>query len=963
MENSASSGTLPTGDRSNRKTMQSTSTILDPPPVSSNGSSEHPAGCPLDPRYDRRLSPQAGALGRRSRTCPRASSSAIVGPNGAGKSTLIKAVLDSGAEGVGARAAFTASRTRSSAISSATCRSARAWIGISPSARSMSSPWAATARSAGSGRSERKHRDAALAALERVGMAEYRAPADQPALRRTAAARLPRPRAGAGREPLLHGRAVRRRRCRDRAGDRRLLQDLRTRGKNLPRRASRSRRPCRSISIDVILLNMRVVAAGPTKEVFTSENLHKTYGGSSTCSTGRRVWRDCWRRIHGRPDRHARTTSFDIVVLLRDYNTRASSSSAPCCSASPRDRRRVSAPAQTRAHGRRALPRHAAGHRPRVHDHASPSGCPANRCPPAPRRGDHRRAGLLTMLAIRSTTRLKEDAALGIVLSVFFGRGVAVLGWCRTWAGRERRRAGIVHLRQDRLDGRSATRILIACRRARASACGAAVQKEFTPPLLRRRLRARAGLAGGRPRRRDDGAGHLSSPSSACKPSGSSSSSRCSSFPPRPRGSGPNRLDFMLLLSALIGALSGWLGASFSGIFSDLPAGAIIVSSPPASSSSACSSAPPAGSSPLARPGPPRAQGRVASIFSAPSTNSPRARSPTRCQTLPSPVRQCSRMRSWSPRELPEDSRPRQGRRPVEESRGGHYPPHGTGLWRSRPRHPQPPALGALPHQPRRHRPQPRRSRRRHDRARPRRRDLSANWKPLLAATTGQRLPRSPHALELECRILNPDSHGPGPPSTGPGSLVTGMLCAMSCALPGPFLVLRKMSMMGDAISHAVLPGLAVAFFITSSRDSLPMFIGAAVVGVLTALFTQWISGFGKVDEGAAMGVVFTALFAHRPDPDRPRRRQRRSRPRLRPLRRHRADPARHESSACELSRAPSVNWHHRLLVNLGIVALLFKELQISSFDPALADHARHQRPLHALPAHDAGRDHRRRGV
>jgi manganese/zinc/iron transport system permease protein len=84
----------------------------------------------------------------------------------------------------------------------------------------------------------------------------------------------------------------------------------------------------------------------------------------------------------------------------------------------------------------------------------------------------------------------------------------------------------------------------------------------------------------------------------------------------------------------------------------------------------------------------------------------------------------------------------------------------------------------------------------------------------------------------------------------------------MSCALLGNFLVLRRMSMMGDAISHAVLPGLAIAFLVTGSRDSLPMFIGAAIVGVLTALFTQWVNRFGKVEESASMGVVFTALFA-----------------------------------------------------------------------------------------------------
>ncbi len=92
--------------------------------------------------------------------------------------------------------------------------------------------------------------------------------------------------------------------------------------------------------------------------------------------------------------------------------------------------------------------------------------------------------------------------------------------------------------------------------------------------------------------------------------------------------------------------------------------------------------------------------------------------------------------------------------------------------------------------------------------------------------------------------------------------VVAGALCAMACAVVGNFLVLRQMSMMGDAISHAVLPGLAIAFLVTGSRASLPMFAGAAAVGALTAVFTQWISRFGHVDRGAAMGIVFTTLFA-----------------------------------------------------------------------------------------------------
>jgi manganese/zinc/iron transport system permease protein len=72
--------------------------------------------------------------------------------------------------------------------------------------------------------------------------------------------------------------------------------------------------------------------------------------------------------------------------------------------------------------------------------------------------------------------------------------------------------------------------------------------------------------------------------------------------------------------------------------------------------------------------------------------------------------------------------------------------------------------------------------------------------------------------------------------------VLTGALCAIACALPGTFLVLRNMSMMGDAISHAVLPGLAIAFLLSGSRSSIWMFVGAAVVGLITAVASQWIS-------------------------------------------------------------------------------------------------------------------------
>jgi manganese/zinc/iron transport system permease protein len=92
--------------------------------------------------------------------------------------------------------------------------------------------------------------------------------------------------------------------------------------------------------------------------------------------------------------------------------------------------------------------------------------------------------------------------------------------------------------------------------------------------------------------------------------------------------------------------------------------------------------------------------------------------------------------------------------------------------------------------------------------------------------------------------------------------IITGALCAAAAALLGNFLVLRRMSLLGDAISHAVLPGLAGAFILTGQRQGVAMFVGAAAVGVLTVLLTEVARQYGRVDEGASIGVVFTALFA-----------------------------------------------------------------------------------------------------
>lgn len=92
--------------------------------------------------------------------------------------------------------------------------------------------------------------------------------------------------------------------------------------------------------------------------------------------------------------------------------------------------------------------------------------------------------------------------------------------------------------------------------------------------------------------------------------------------------------------------------------------------------------------------------------------------------------------------------------------------------------------------------------------------------------------------------------------------IVIGMLAAMACALPGNFLLLRRQSLIGDAISHVVLPGIVVAFLITGVISTIPMMFGAAAAALVAVVLIEAIRRLGKVEPGAAMGVVFTAMFA-----------------------------------------------------------------------------------------------------
>lgn len=92
--------------------------------------------------------------------------------------------------------------------------------------------------------------------------------------------------------------------------------------------------------------------------------------------------------------------------------------------------------------------------------------------------------------------------------------------------------------------------------------------------------------------------------------------------------------------------------------------------------------------------------------------------------------------------------------------------------------------------------------------------------------------------------------------------LLAGTFAAITCGLLGNFLVLRRLSLMGDAISHSVLPGLVIAFLISGTRSAWPMFLGAALAGIATVVLVELVKKLGRVESGAAMGVVFSALFA-----------------------------------------------------------------------------------------------------
>ena len=171
-------------------------------------------------------------------------------------------------------------------------------------------------------------------------------------------------------------------------------------------------------------------------------------------------------------------------------------------------------------------------------------------------------------------------------------------------------------------------------------------------------------------------------------------------------------------------------------------------------------------------------------------------------------------------------------------------------------------------------------------------------------------------------------------PSTSTWIVLTGITVNAACALVGCFLILRKMSLMGDALSHAVLPGLVVAFLLTGSRSMVPMFVGAVLAGLLTTFMTQTLHQYLRVPSDASMGIVFTGMFA------------------IGVVLVKQFTGGLHFDIGCIYEGALEyVPFGERvagmprqlftslvvLLLNLAVLILMWKELKLSAFDPALA--------------------------
>lgn len=167
--------------------------------------------------------------------------------------------------------------------------------------------------------------------------------------------------------------------------------------------------------------------------------------------------------------------------------------------------------------------------------------------------------------------------------------------------------------------------------------------------------------------------------------------------------------------------------------------------------------------------------------------------------------------------------------------------------------------------------------------------------------------------------------------------ILIACVVSVACALPGVFIVLRRMALMSDAISHSVLPGIVAGFFVAGSLDSAYPMIGAVAASMATVLLTELLYKSGLVKSDAAIGTVFPAMFSIG----------------VIVVSRYASDIHLDVDAVLlgELALAPLDRWNvmgfsiprslgHMgliLFLNLGLLALFYKELKLSTFDPGLA--------------------------
>lgn len=169
--------------------------------------------------------------------------------------------------------------------------------------------------------------------------------------------------------------------------------------------------------------------------------------------------------------------------------------------------------------------------------------------------------------------------------------------------------------------------------------------------------------------------------------------------------------------------------------------------------------------------------------------------------------------------------------------------------------------------------------------------------------------------------------------------ILAGFLVALPCALLGCFLVLRKMVMMGDAISHAVLPGIVIAFFLSGERNSGVMLLGACTMGLFSTFIIEYLHKKAGLQADASIGVTFTAffsvgiilvsLFAGQVDLDQ--------------------DcvlygeiayvPLDVWITSTGVNLGPRIVWNLAIvsLIVIAFISLFYKELKINTFDPSFA--------------------------